>query len=213
MTRRGARASDGAGRLLVLAAVLVAAGPAALAAQVSAPPPGGLVEPARGYALGAFAGWLRWDDAAPYEDAPLWGLAVERDLWSFVRGRASMGAGTSTLLAAEPVDAWIFSFDLQVVLAADVGPFRAAGVIPYALGGVGSLVTNPTGDGAGDLPTRSQSAWTWGGGVRARIADRWEARGEATVPAVRLADPLEGENRETETIHNLRWEGSVQWLF
>lgn len=206
---------------LALAALLGVAAPAAAQAPAGepphgeVPPPGGIVPPLRFYELGLGAGSLAWDDAAPYDDATLAVLTIERRLWSFVRGRAGVGAGKTTLNAtgAEDVDTWVTSFDLHVLVGADVGPFRDAGVVPYALGGVGSLVTNPTGEGAGDLVTRSQTMWTWGGGVRARFAPRWGARAEVQSSGVRLADPVETEDRETRTIHNLRWEGSLQWTF
>lgn len=180
-----------------------------------APPPGGLVPPIRDFALGLGGGALAWDDAAPYDDVGLATLTIERRLWSVVRGRAGVAAGSTTLhgAAITGIDTWVMSFDLQLLVGADFGPFRDVGVIPYALGGVGSLVTNPTGDGAGDLPTRSQTSWSWGGGVRARFAPRWEARGEAASVGVRLADPAGSIAQDTDTIHNLRWEGSVQWLF
>ena len=105
------------------------------------------------------------------------------------------------------------SIDLQIVLSADFGPFRAVGVVPYGVGGLGTLITNPTGEGADDLVTRSQSQWTYGGGIRSRIGGQWEALGEVIVAGVRLADPLVPEERSTETIHNLRWEGRVNWRF
>ena len=86
--------------------------------------------------------------------------------------------------------------------------------MPYVVGGFGTLVTNPSGEGPeGDLPTRSQSQWTYGGGVQARVYERLEARIEGTIAGVRFADPFVGEERETQTIHNRRWEGRVSWLF
>jgi hypothetical protein len=179
-----------------------------------APPPGGLVGPEHGFALGAVVGTLRWDDDAPYDDGLVWGLSLERRLWSFIRGRAGLTAGSTALpVESGEVDVWVMSFDLQVVVGADVGPLADARVVPYAVAGIGSLVTNPTGDSAGELPTRSQTQWGWGGGVRARLAERWEARAEATRRAVRLADPLDSEVLDTDTIHNLQIEGSLQWVF
>ncbi|HUP19733.1 MAG TPA: outer membrane beta-barrel protein [Gemmatimonadota bacterium] len=219
---RPAGAAPG-GVLAALGLLAALAGPAAALSQeppvalpgsdAPAPPPGGIVGPERHFALGAVIGTLRWDDDAPYDDGLVWGLSLERRLWSFIRGRAGLTAGsTSLVVEGGEVDVWAMEFDLQVVVGADVGPLADLPVVPYAVAGVGSLVTNPTGDGAGELPTRSQSRWSWGGGVRARIAERWEARAEATSRAVRLADPTDGENLETDTIHNLRMEGSLQWL-
>lgn len=179
-----------------------------------APPPGGIVGPERHFALGLVVGTLRWDDDAPYDDGVLWGLSLERRLWSFVRGRAALAAAPTALpVEGDEVDVWAMSFDLQVVLSAEVGPLADSPIVPYAVAGFGSLVTNPTGDGAGELSTRSQSMWSWGGGIRARLGERGEARGEATSRGLRLADAIEGEELDTDTIHNLRMEGSLQWLF
>lgn len=183
-------------------------------AVASAPPPGGLVPPVHEFALGVALGTLRWDDAAPYDDLATVGLSLERRLGRYLGGRVGVTAGKAALpVESDEVDVWVMSFDLQVLVPADFGPFRRTGVVPYALAGVGTLVTNPTGEGAGELPTRSQSQWGWGGGVRARVAQRWEARAEAASMKVRLADPVEAEAMDTETIHNLRMEGSVQWRF
>lgn len=197
------------------AAPTLAQEPTAPGAAGEAPPPGGIVPPQRVYGLGLGVAALRWDEVAPFDDAVLAALSIDRELWRFVRGRAGMAVGSTTLTAVAPegVDVYVFSFDLQVLVEADLGPFRETGVIPYALGGFGSLVTNPSGDAAGDLPTRSQSMWTYGGGVRAGLASRIEARVEGAVQGVRLANPTVPEDRETNTIHNSRWEGSLHWLF
>lgn len=213
------------GLTFVALGLLIASGTPALA-QDAVPPPGGIVRPERAFALAATVGALRWDEEAPWEDGALAGLAIERALWRGIRGRAAFAFGGTTLAArpsdfppilppapGDDVDAWVYSIDLQAVLGADFGPFRTAGIVPFAVGGVGSLVTNPSGDGGVDLPTRSQTQVTYGGGVRARLGSRWEAVAEATAATVRLADPYDATNNETTTIHNLRWEGRLQWVF
>ena len=138
-----------------------------------------------------------------------------RMLWRGVRGRASMAAGKTTLhVEPDEVDAWVMPFDLQVLLSPDFGPFRRFGVMPYAVGGFGSLITNPSGDTEDlELTTRSQSQWTYGGGVQASFLERFEARLESTAAGVRLSDPVVSEERDTQTVHNRRWEGRISWLF
>jgi hypothetical protein len=181
----------------------------------SAPPASGLVPRPRAFAVGAGFGHYSWEDPSPFEDLTMTSLSIERILWRGVRGRAAMGAGKTTLRVAEQdLDAWIMPFDLQVLLSPDFGPFHRLGVMPYAVGGFGTLVTNPTGD-MGDLhlTTRSQSQWTYGGGILARVGGRFEGRFERTAAGVRFADPVTAENRETQTIHNRRWEGRINWLF
>jgi hypothetical protein len=183
------------------------------------PPPSGIVARPRVFALGIGVGSYSWEEpspfAAPYEDLTMTTLSVERILWRGVRGRASMGAGKTTLqIGPDDIETWVMPFDLQVVLAPDFGPFRRFGVMPYAVGGFGSLVTNPSGDTEDlELTTRSQSQWTYGGGILARVLERFEARLESTAAGVRLADPVESEERETQTVHNRRWEGRISWLF
>jgi hypothetical protein len=167
----------------------------------------------RAFAVGVGVGSYRWEDPAPFEDLTTTSLSIERLLWRGVRGRAGMAAGKTTLLAgAQEVDAWVMPFDLQVVLSPDFGPFRRLGVMPYAVGGFGTLITNPSGDLEDlELTTRSQSQWTYGGGILARVAGRFEVRFEGTAAGVRLADPVVSE--ETQTVHNRRWEGRIHWLF
>lgn len=179
------------------------------------PPPSGIVPKPRAFAVGAGIGHYGWEEPAPYEDLTMTSLSIERVLWRGIRGRASMAAGKTTLAVGDQgVDAWIMPFDLQVLLSPDFGPFRRFGVMPYVIGGFGTLVTNPSGDlETIELTTRSQSQWTYGGGILARVGGRFEARFEGTAAGVRLADPVESENRDTHTVHNRRWEGRMSWLF
>ncbi|MBW3660563.1 MAG: porin family protein [Gemmatimonadetes bacterium] len=190
---------------LLLAGLAV---PPGLAAQ--APPPGGIAEVERDYGLGFGVATLGWDEASvPFDDVAMGTLSLERDLWRGVSGRAAVAWGGTTLTADEPVDAGVWSLDLQVLLAPEFGPLANLPVTPYAVGGLGALVTNPR----GDLPTRSQSQWSYGAGIRGALAERWGVMAEGTAVGVRFADPLVPENRETRTIHNIRWEGRLQWRF
>jgi len=206
------------GALFALAALAWAAAPAV--AQVlggdrpPAPPASGIVPRVRSFAVGLGVGSYRWEDPAPYENLTMTSIAIERALWRGVRGRASLAAGKTTArLESGDVDAWVMPVDLQVILAPDFGPLRRLGVMPYAIGGFGTLITNPSGDTDVELTTRSQSQWTYGGGILARVVGRFEARFEGTAVGVRLADPVETEDRDTQTIHNRRWEGRISWLF
>lgn len=177
------------------------------------PPAGGIVSTDHPYAIGLGLGSYRWDEEAPYDDLVLASLTIERQLWRGVRGRAGLGAGVTHLAADGPVDTDLYVIDLQVLAGPDFGAFRAIGVLPYALAGVGSLVSNPSSEGERDLPTRSQSQFTYGGGVLARVLERWEARAEVSAANLRLANPFDGEDRDTDTVQNLRWEGRLSWLF
>ena len=201
-------------------AILATGSPVPLAAQdvpaEAVPPPSGIVPRVRQFAVGGGIGRYGWEEVTPYEDFTIGSLSIEVLLWrGGIRGRAGMGVGKTTLAVEEGErDTWVMPFDLQLLLAPDFGPFAGFPVMPYAVGGFGTLVTNPSGEGPeGDLPTRSQSQWTYGGGVEARVHERLEARIEGTMAGVRFADPFVGEERETQTIHNRRWEGRVSWLF
>ena len=210
-----ARILPAAGAVLLLAGTLPAQVPPVTTGRgvASAPPAGGIVPPERNFALGLGIGVLGWDETAPFDDLTLASIGIERRLWTGIRGRAAMGVGSTELVAENPVDTNVYAFDLQVLVAPEFGPFRDLGVMPYGLVGLGSLVTDPDSDQDREFPTRSQSQVTYGGGVAARLFERWEARGEVTAASLRLANPFEEENQDTNTIHNLRWEGRISWLF
>lgn len=199
------------------AAALLAAllAPASIAAQEAAPPPppSGIVPTERDYAIGFGIGSLSWDDGAPYDDVTLMSVGVERRLWQGLRGRARLGFGETDLLGGTETSVDIILLDLDLLFTPAFGPLREWPVLPYAVGGLGALVTDPSSVPGTDLRTESQSQWTVGGGVRARPFRRWELEVEGTSSGVRLLDPLDPENRESETIHNLRWEGRVSWIF
>lgn len=186
------------------------------------PPPGEIVETTREWSLGAGIAALGWDDDAPYEDLALASVSIERALWPGVRGRGAMAYGTTDFRAAgrfgddlgpeaEAGSVRVWSFDLQVLLEPWSGPFADLGVSPYALGGVGAIVTDFT--DAGGLATRNQSQWSYGAGVRARLGPRFELRAEGASTGLRLADPFDIQNQDSDTIHNTRWEGQVRWTF
>jgi len=214
-------------RIVAVGAALAVCLAAPTAAQVpdgpaAVPPPGQIVERQHDWALGFSAGRFAWDDDAPFDDIALVGATVERELWPGIRGRGGVAYGVTDFAArgtfgpgvtdeALRGDVRVWSFDLQLLAGPAFGPFMKAGVFPYVVGGFGTIVTDA--NDAGDLLTRNQSQWSFGGGVRVRVARRWEVRAEGTSVGMRLADPFEFENRETDTIHNTRWEGRVSWLF
>jgi hypothetical protein len=195
--------------LLFPAALCAQAGPEA----VPVPPPSGITPSEPTYALGVGVGALTWDDDAPYEGVTLASLGIERRLWQAIRGRARLGLGETELLGEGNTDVTIILIDLEVLVSPAFGRLRDLAVLPYAVGGLGAVVTDPSGEGDTDPPTRSQSQWSIGGGVRARPFERWELEAEAVRNGVRLVDPLDAENPDSETIHNLRWEGRLSWTF
>ncbi|MGH7559057.1 MAG: hypothetical protein ACREMD_15020 [Gemmatimonadota bacterium] len=179
------------------------------------PPPGGITSTEPGYALGFGVGRLTWDDDAPYGGLTVASVGIERRLWQGIRGRARIGLGETELQGDVVTDVTVVLLDLDLLVAPAFGPLRDWPVLPYVVGGLGAVVTNPAEEAGAELGTESQSQWTLGGGVRARPFRRLELEFEGTRNGVRLLDPLDPENpnRESETIHNLRWEGRVSWIF
>lgn len=207
---------------MVALSLSAAAAPALGQAPDAVPPAGDIVEPTRTWSLGGGIASVSWDDDAPYEGLAMTTASIERRLWSGVRGRGAMAFGTTEFRAAgrfgddvgpetEGATVRVWSFDLQVLVEPAFGPLADAAVTPYAVAGVGSLVHDYT--DAGSLTTRNQSLWSYGGGVRARVSPSLEVRAEGTGFGLRLADPFDVQNRETDTIHNTRWEGQVRWVF
>ena len=205
-----------AAAVLSIAAGLLVAAPLSAQepeARPEPPPPGGIVERERPHILGFGIASLSWDGESPYDDLTMSSLVLERSLQRLFRARAGIAYGGTTFDADGEVDTRVMSLDLQLVVVPDVGPLHDFGVLPYVLGGCGTLVTNPSGEGGRDLPTRSQSQVAWGLGVLARIGSRFEARGERIRARVRLADPIDATNQETTSIHTNRWEGRISWVF
>ncbi|HKY60781.1 MAG TPA: hypothetical protein VJP59_07200 [Gemmatimonadota bacterium] len=201
--------------LLAIPALLL---PATVRAQdvagtVPVPPPSGITPSDPTYALGFGVGVLSWDDDAPYEGVTVASLGIERRLWHAVRGRARLGLGESELLGEGNTDVTVILIDLEVLVSPAFGPLRDLPVLPYAVGGLGAVVTDPSGEGDTDPATHSQSQWSVGGGIRARPFSRWEVEVEGVRSGMRLLDPLDAENPDSETIHNLRWEGRLSWTF
>jgi hypothetical protein len=201
--------------LLALSGLLF---PGALEAQAGsdelpAPPPSGITPSEPTYALGFGVGALTWDDDAPYEGLSLASLGIERRLWQGIRGRTRLGLGETELLGQGNTDVTVILVDLELLASPAFGPLRDSRVLPYVVGGLGAVVTDPTGEGDTDPATHSQSQWSLGGGVRARPFSRWELEVEGTRNGMRLLDPLDAENPDSETIHNLRWEGRISWTF
>ena len=201
--------------LLAIPALLL---PAAMSAQdvrqpVPAPPPSGITPSEPTYARGVGVGVLTWDDDAPYEGVTLASLGIERRLWQGIRGRARLGLGETELLGEGNTDVTVILVDLELLVSPAFGPLRDSSVLPYVVGGLGAVVTDPSGEGDTDPATHSQSQWSVGGGMRVRPFPRWELEVEGVRNGVRLLDPLDAENPDSETIHNLRWEGRLSWTF
>ncbi|MGH7589342.1 MAG: outer membrane protein [Gemmatimonadota bacterium] len=205
-------------KLTWLVALLALLWSAAAAAQEAgepalAPPPSGITPSEPAYALGVGVGVLTWDDDAPYEGVTLASVGIERRLWQAIRGRARLGLGETELLGEGNTDVTVILVDLELLASPVFGPLRDSPILPYVVGGLGAVVTDPSGEGDADPATHSQSQWSVGAGVRVRPLSRWEIEVEGVRNGMRLLDPLVAENPDSETIHNLRWEGRLSWTF
>ncbi|MBA2564585.1 MAG: hypothetical protein H0V09_04090 [Gemmatimonadetes bacterium] len=178
--------------------------------------------------LAAFA----WDEDVPADDGPVAGIDVERDLAPFLAVRAGLRYGTTEfralasvvddetgedgasgeLATGEAVDTRLYLPELALLLQADLGPLRDTPLVPYAVLGFGSLITDPDREG---LTTHSQNAFGYGLGARLRLGGRLGARGEVERYLLKLEDVL-GEsddpaNRDSRSVHNLRFGGSLTY--
>lgn len=217
--RRGG-ASPGRRALTVLAAVVAAAGaflPAS--APASAQQEGGaqaeemLVEAPRPFRVGATASALLWEEAATRspDDGALWGLDVERLLLRWAFARLGTAFGTSTVTGADrSVD--VNTYLLEVVAGPRLAlpALRRAGVVPFAEIGVGSVVHDPKVDG---LTTRSQNAFSWGGGVEWSFRPELGVRAEWRRYSASLEDVFADLDRTGETRDADRLQITVFWAF
>lgn len=158
-------------------------------------------------------GPLVWGDGAPVtvSDGPLLGVGVERHLLGYfsVRlGFAYGGAEISDIDRSTDVRTYLAEVLLGGRLA--LPSLRDAGVVPFASAGIGSLLHDPA---ASDLGTRSQNAFSWGGGLDVRLGDRLGARAEWRRYTVRVENVFEPTNLDATSRNAQRILASLYWEF
>lgn len=213
------------GPLAVLAVLLALGGglaaPAVAAGQQEGGDPAasaegdeGLLVPApRPFRLSATGSALLWEEAATRspDDGPLWGAEIERLLIRYAFARIGASFGPSTVVSGDrSVDVNTFVVELLAGPRFALPALRRAGVVPYAGVGIGSVVHQPT---EGDLATRNQNAFLWGGGVEWSFHPRWGVRGEWRRYSADLENIFAELDRTGETRDADRFQISVFWAF
>jgi hypothetical protein len=166
------------------------------------------------YRLGPVLSGLAWEEDAAMADGALAGFAVERDVASFLALRAGLGYGTTELAPPDVVDAGavdtrLYLPEVSLVLQPVWGEAGAWPVRPYGLVSFASLISDPDREG---VSTRSQNAFGYGAGARLRVGRRLGILGEIERYLVKLEDPFDA-TRESRSVHNTRFGGSVTYAF
>lgn len=167
--------------------------------------------PIHQYRVGWGASAFTWDEDAGADDVLLHGFEVERDLASFLAARAQLAYGRTEFAGeagADALETRLYLPEVSLLLQAPWGGLRERDIVPYALAAFGSLITDPDRSGVG---TRSQNAFGWGAGVRVGFGGRLGVRGELRRYLIKLESPFDPASRESESIHNTRFGGSVTY--
>lgn len=185
-------------------------------APAEAPDEALLVEAPFQFRVGPTAGALGWrEPSGPGEqridDAPLWGLDVASVVgrWAGFRLGGAVGP-TSISLGEAEMDAVQYLADVAVEGRLAVDPLAGRGVVPYVTAGVGTVVHDPSPD---SLVSRSQSTFSWGAGVEARILDRIGARVEWRRVQAELQSAFDPVARSGSTRFADRWFLGAFWVF
>lgn len=213
---------------------------ALLAVCVAAPPAAGqeteedLAGPAMADAPDQFrvsstAGWLDWDEPGAAGEkqvatGALWGLDLETRVSRWIGFRFGAAYGRTEITepdgsgTARTVDASQVVLELVAEPRLAVGPLQRAGVMPFAVVGVGSVVHDPrAGPGEFDppLPSRSQGSLIYGGGldVVPETLGSLGARLEWRRNDVQLQPTFAVTSREGTGRGASRFMGSVFWSF
>lgn len=190
-----------------------AAGPALSEAPRTEPPlPIPEKPPVHQFRLAAELGAFTWDDDAGANDNVLAGFDVERDLAPFLAGRAALAYGTTELAPraagrSAGGDVRLYLPEVSLIAQHELPAFSGGELTPYGLVGFGSLISDPADQGS----TKSQNAFSYGGGLRLRFGERLGVRGEVKRYLIKLEDPFDPSDQGSESVHNLRLSGSLTY--
>ncbi len=166
--------------------------------------------------VGAFL-WGEKEDVVNLDDLVNFGIDIEsRIVPAFaVRFGASYGSTTAADdTASIGVNQW--EFGVQFVGRLAVAPFNRVGFVPYGLFGAGAISLDPRSDpddpADDDLITRSQGAFSLGGGIDIEPGSgRWGGRVEYRHYRVSLEDPFNPVDRTGDTLGANAIIGSIYW--
>lgn len=216
MTRHGAKRLGASTAAVALAAALLAAGPAAGQQGASGEPDAeapAMAEAPRSFHLGPSVSVVSWeDDGGPaYDDVTLWGIDVERLVASFLAVRLDGGYGRGEVTGGgRTVELNSYLAELALAIRPTVPPLARAGVAPYVVAGLGTVVHDPANE---DLSTASQNALSWGLGVEVEPLDRFGARLEWRRYEVDLENLLDPADRTGTSRAADRLQLSLYWTF
>jgi hypothetical protein len=182
--------------------------------------------PVHEFRLSLAASAFTWEEEARADDGLLASFELERDIASFLAVRAGLGYGSSDFRVpgenapqggidgpsaeVEVADMRLYLPEVNVLFQPAWGRLEASRFRPYALVGFGALVTDPRQEG---LSTRSQNAFGYGAGARLRLASRLGVRAEVERYLIKLEDPFSVTERESRSVHNTRFGGSLTYAF
>lgn len=159
-----------------------------------------MAEPPLQFKVAVAAGLLRWKETAErpdLDDGALLGLDVESEVGRFAAFRLSGAYGrTSAAAGGMATDVNQYVADLAGVLRLGAEPLVEAGVVPFGVLAVATVVHDPVDE---ELITKSQSAWGFGAGVDLDLSSRLGARAEwrrYRVNTEDLFDPASRTGRE-----------------
>lgn len=197
-------------------AFLLAAGSAPGWAQEPAGQPTGrepaMAEAPLHFRLSGTGGVFLWgeeENVARIDDLALFGLDLESRVVPALAFRLGASYGrTSAADDTSSVDVNQWMIDLMAVGRLAVRPLVRTGVVPFGLVGLGSVILDPS---DADLRTRSQGAFSIGGGIDLEPHGRWGARVEFRHLSISQEDVLDPVDREGETVSANLILASIYW--
>jgi hypothetical protein len=166
--------------------------------------------------VGAFL-WGEQEDVVNLDNLVNFGIDIESRIVPAVAFRLGASYGSTTAsddTASIGVNQW--EFNVQFVGRVAVAPFTRAGFVPFGMVGAGAISldprTDPDNPADDDLITRSQGAFSFGGGVDIEPGSgRWGGRVEYRHYSVSLEDPFNPVDRTSDTIGANLIMASIYW--
>lgn len=154
-----------------------------------------MASPPRAFRVGVGVGLLSWSaepEAAALDDGLTRELEVESRVLPWLGFRLGLAYGrTEAIQAARRTGVDQYAVDLVAALRPPPSALAGWPVTPFLAAGIASVVHDPAAD---DLSTRSQGAFTYGGGVEWDPAGRFGARAEwrrYSVASQNLFEPVD----------------------
>lgn len=153
--------------------------------------------------------WGEEEDVPKLDDLALFGLDIESRVVPALAFRLGVFYGrTSAADDTLSVDVNQWMIELMAVGRLALRPLVRAGVVPFGLIGLGSVILDPSSD---DFRTRSQGAFSIGGGIDLESRGRWGGRIEYRHYSVSLEDVLDPLDRQGETLSADLILASIYW--